>query len=52
MVRLLGLVEDVRQVATAAVLAVVHSSHEDASAALGLGALPPQTLDLAIAVNL
>lgn len=38
--------------AAAAVLAVVHGSHEDTSTALGLGALAAETLDLAIAVNL
>lgn len=77
---LFRVVEDVRQVATAAVLAVVHGSHEDASTALEedtkvsnrilqatksclttrwgaktyslRGTLPPETLDLAIAVDL
>lgn len=49
---LLGLVEDVGEVAAAAVLAVVHGSHEDTSAALGGRALPPETLDLAVAVDL
>lgn len=49
---LLGLVENVGEVAAAAVLAVVHGSHEDTSTALGLGALAAETLDLAIAVNL
>jgi hypothetical protein len=39
-------------VAAAAVLAVVHGSHEDTSTTLSLGALPPETLDLAIAVDL
>lgn len=38
--------------ATAAVLAVVHGCHEDASAAFGLGTLPPETLDFAVAINL
>jgi len=37
--------------ATTAVLAVVHSGHEDTSTALGLGALPPETLNLAITIN-
>jgi hypothetical protein len=50
--RLFGLVENVGKVAASAVLAVVHSSHEDTSTALGLGALTPETLDLAVAVNL
>lgn len=50
--RLLGLIEDVGTVATAAVLAVVHSSHEDTSTALRLRALAPQTLNLAIAIDL
>ena len=49
---LLRLVEDVGQVAAAAILAVVHGSHENTSAALGLRALTPKTLNLAIAVNL
>jgi hypothetical protein len=39
-------------VATAAVLAVVHGSHEDTSTALGLRALAAETLDLAIAIDL
>jgi hypothetical protein len=39
-------------VATAAVLAVVHGSHEDTGTALGLGALAAETLDLAITVDL
>ena len=38
--------------ALAAVLAVVHGSHEDAGTALLGGALPPQSLDLAIPVDL
>jgi len=50
--RLFGLVEDVGQVAATAVLAVVHGSHEDTSATLGLGALAAETLNLAIAVDL
>jgi len=51
-VRLLRLVEDVGQVATSAVLAVVHGGHEDTSTALGLWAFPPQALDLAVAIDL
>lgn len=51
-IRLFGLVEDIGKVAATAVLAVVHGSHEDTGTALGLGALPPETLDLAIAVDL
>jgi hypothetical protein len=39
-------------VATSAVLAVVHGSHEDTGTALGLRALTPETLDLAVAVDL
>jgi len=39
-------------VATTAVLAVVHGSHEDTSTALGLRALAAETLDLAIAIDL
>ena len=38
--------------ALAAVLAVVHGGHEDTSTAGLLRALPPQTLDLAIAIDL
>jgi hypothetical protein len=49
---LFGLVEDVGEVATSAVLAVVHGSHEDTRTALGLGAFAPQALDLAVAVDL
>ena len=36
----------------AAVLAIVHGGHEDTSTALLLRALPPQALNLSIAVNL
>jgi hypothetical protein len=50
--RLFGIVENVGEVALAAVLAVVHGSHEDTSTALLLRALSPQTLDLSIAVDL
>jgi hypothetical protein len=50
--RLFGLVENVGEVAASAVLAVVHGSHEDTSTALGLGALTPEALDLAVAVDL
>jgi len=39
-------------VASAAILAVVHGSHEDTSTALLLWALPSQTLNLAVAVDL
>jgi hypothetical protein len=49
---LFGIVENVGKVAAAAVLAVVHGSHEDTSAALGLGALAAETLNLAITVDL
>ena len=52
LVRLFGLVKDVGQVATSAVLAIVHGSHEDTSTALGLRAFAPQALDLAVTVNL
>lgn len=38
--------------AAAAVLTVVHGSHEDTSATLGLWALPPQTFDLSIGIDL
>jgi hypothetical protein len=50
--RLFRVVEDVGEMALAAVLAVVHSSHEDTSTALLLRALPPQTLDLSVTVDL
>lgn len=50
--RLFRVIEDVGQVALAAVLTVVHGSHEDTSAALWSGAFSPQTLDLAITVDL
>lgn len=49
---LLGLVEDIGQVATTAVLSVVHGGHEDTSTTLLLWALTSQALDLAIAVDL
>jgi hypothetical protein len=52
LLHLLGLVKDVGQVATSAVLAVVHSSHKDTSTALRLRALTPQALNLAVAINL
>jgi len=38
--------------ASAAILAVVHGSHEDTSATLRCWALPPQTLDLPISIDL
>jgi len=47
-----GLVEDVCQVTTSAVLTVVHSSHEDTGTAVGSGALSSQTLDLSVTVDL
>lgn len=49
---LFGLVEHVGEVAATAVLAVVHGGHEDTGTALGRRALPPQALDLAVAVDL
>jgi len=39
-------------VASSAVLTIRHGSHEDTSTASLVGALSPQSLDLAIAVNL
>jgi hypothetical protein len=51
-IRLFGFVENVGEVATSAVLAVVHGGHEDTSTALGLRALTPEALDLAVAVDL
>jgi len=51
-ISLLGLIKDIGKVAFAAVLAVVHSSHENTSAT-GLGrAFPPQPLNLPIPVDL
>jgi hypothetical protein len=50
--RSFGLVENVGEVAAAAVLAIVHGGHEDTGTTLGRRALPPQALDLAIAVHL
>jgi len=49
---LLGLVEDVGTVATAAVLAVVHGSHENTSATGFRRAFAAQPLNLAIAIDL
>lgn len=49
---LFGVVENVGQVATTTVLAVVHGSHEDTGTALLSRALTAQTLNLAITVNL
>merc|ERR1719308_195049 len=49
---LLGLVEDVRQAALAAVLPVVVGGHEDAGAALLGGTLAPQAVDLPVVVDL
>eukprot|EP01061_Rhynchopus_euleeides_P016682 TRINITY_DN279_c0_g1_i2.p1 TRINITY_DN279_c0_g1~~TRINITY_DN279_c0_g1_i2.p1 ORF type:complete len:221 (-),score=29.21 TRINITY_DN279_c0_g1_i2:215-877(-) len=46
------LVEDVGQVALAAVLAVLVGSHEDAGTAVGVGALHLRALDLALTVHL
>lgn len=49
---LFALVKDIGQVAAAAVLSVVHGSHEDTGTALWLWALSSQSLDLSIAVDL
>jgi hypothetical protein len=46
------LIEDVGEMAAAAVLAVVHGGHEDTSTACLAWTLPPQALDLAIAIDL
>ena len=51
-VRLLGIVEDVRQVATSAVLTIVHGGHEDTSTTSLARTLTPETLDLAVTVDL
>jgi len=45
-------VENVGEVATTAVLTVGHGSHEDTGTASLVGALSPQSLNLAIAVDL
>jgi hypothetical protein len=50
--RSFGLVENVGEVAAAAVLAVVHGGHEDTGTTLGRRALPPQALNLAVTVDL
>jgi len=50
--RLVLLAKDVGQMAAAAVLAVLHGSHEDTSTASIVGALAAETLDLAVAVDL
>ena len=49
---LLGLVKDVGKMALATHLAIVHSSHEHASAAFFGWALPPQPLNLPVSINL
>lgn len=51
-IHLLGLVEYVGEMAFAAVLAIVHGSHEDTSATLLGRALATQALDLSITVDL
>jgi hypothetical protein len=50
--RLLGLVENIGEVALAAVLAVVHRGHENTGTALLGGALASKTLNLAVTVHL
>ena len=50
--RLLWIIKHIRQMAAPAILTIVHSRHEDASTARLARALPPQTLDLAIAIDL
>ena len=47
-----GFIEDVSEMASAAVLAVEVSGHENAGAAFLVGALTAKTRDLAILVNL
>merc|ERR550525_1522147 len=49
---ILRLVEDVGEPALPAVLTVEHGGHEDAGAALFSRALAPQTVDLAVVVDL
>merc|ERR550525_383410 len=49
---ILRLVEDVGEPALAAVLTVEHGGHKDAGAALFGRALAPQTVDLAVVVDL
>merc|ERR1712244_141954 len=48
----LGLVEDIGEATLAAILAVEHGSHEDAGSTLLGGTLAPQTVDLAVVVDL
>jgi len=47
-----GLIEDVGQMATSTVLAIVHSSHEDTSTAVRSRTLSAKTLNLSITVDL
>ena len=49
---ILGLVEDIGEAALAAILAIEHGSHEDAGTTLLGGTLAPQTVDLAVVVDL
>merc|ERR1712244_110574 len=49
---ILGLVEDIGEAALAAILAIEHGSHEDTSSTLLGGTLAPQTVDLAVVVDL
>merc|ERR1712173_281173 len=49
---ILGLVEDIGEATLAAILAVEHGSHEDAGTTLLGGTLAPQTVDLAVVVDL
>lgn len=51
-VPLLALIEDIGQVAPTAVLSIVHSSHENTSTALLSRALPSQSLNLSVTINL
>jgi len=48
----LGLVEDVGQMTSSAVLTVMHGSHEDTGTARILGTFATEALNLAIAINL
>jgi len=50
--RLLGVIENVGEMALATILAVGHSSHEDASTTSSSWTFSPQTFELTISINL
>lgn len=49
---LFRLIKDIGKVTFATVLPIVHRCHEDTSTTLCCGTLPPQTLNLSIAIHL